>query len=132
MATPSYAVFEALDPYFAIVMEGLRGLVDGEHFFSTFAEDAVFESLYEFPGWPRIIQGRANLMDALSGYGKSIVVHRANSLVAHKLADGNGVILESKYTGRSLELADPMKTGSFLSSRLKTERLCTGETTWTL
>lgn len=107
MATPSYAVFEALDPYFAIVMEGLRGLVDGEHFFSTFAEDAVFESLYEFPGWPRIIQGRANLMDALSGYGKSIVVHRADSLVAHKLADGNGVILEYEVHGTVIRTGGP-------------------------
>jgi hypothetical protein len=44
--------FEALDPFFEVVMEGLRGLVDGKHYFDTFAEDAIFESRYQFPGWP--------------------------------------------------------------------------------
>jgi hypothetical protein len=39
---------------------------DGEHFFDTFAEDARFESLYDFPGWPMMIRGRAGLMGALS------------------------------------------------------------------
>jgi hypothetical protein len=57
-----YEVFEALNPFFKVVLIGLKGLVDGEHFFDTFAEDSVFESRYHFPGWPVTIQGRANLM----------------------------------------------------------------------
>jgi hypothetical protein len=44
--------YRALDPFFAIIQEGLTGLADGEHFFDTFAEDPIFESLYEFSGWP--------------------------------------------------------------------------------
>jgi hypothetical protein len=40
-----YKVFEALDAYFEVVMKGLSGLVDGDHYFETFAEDAVFESV---------------------------------------------------------------------------------------
>src|SRR5882724_3468106 len=64
-----YAVFHALDPLFEIIQEGLTGLVDGEHFFETIADDAFFEFLYDFPGWPRTIRGRADLMDQFSGYG---------------------------------------------------------------
>lgn len=94
-----YRIYEALDPYFELVMEGLRGLVDGDHYFDTFADDAVFESRYRFPGWPAVIQGRANLMASLSGYGKSIKVHAADALVAHRCQDGRVVILEYEVHG---------------------------------
>jgi hypothetical protein len=59
-----YAGYEALDPFFAIIQEGLTGLADGEHFFDTFAEDAIFESRYDFPGWPMTIRSRAALADS--------------------------------------------------------------------
>jgi hypothetical protein len=36
-------------------MKGLNDLVDGGHYFDTIADDATFEFLYEFPGWPRTI-----------------------------------------------------------------------------
>lgn len=52
MPKAGYQAFEALDPFFEVVMEGLRGLVDGKHYFDAFAEDAIFESRYDFPGWP--------------------------------------------------------------------------------
>jgi hypothetical protein len=45
MTKDEYAVFEALNPFFKVVLKGLRGLVDGKHYFDTFAEDAIFESL---------------------------------------------------------------------------------------
>ena len=50
MTKAQYEVFEALNPFFEVVMEGLRGLVDGDHYFDTIAEDAFFESRYHFPG----------------------------------------------------------------------------------
>ena len=65
-------------------MKGLSGLVDGEHYFDTFSDDSVFESRYHFPGWPLIIRGRANLVASLAGYGKTIRVHSADALVAHR------------------------------------------------
>ena len=80
MTTSQYKVFEALNPFFEVVMEGLRGLVDGDHYFDTFAEDAVFESRYRFPGWPPTIRGRANLMASLSAYGKTTKLHSGNAL----------------------------------------------------
>ena len=50
MKKDRYADFEALNPFFEIVLRGLNGLVDGEHYFDMFADDAIFESRYHFPG----------------------------------------------------------------------------------
>src|ERR1700677_4926043 len=94
--------FDALDPFFEVVMEGLRGLVDGEHYFDAFAEDATFESRYYFPGWPVTIHGRADLMAALSGYGKTIKLHSGDALVVHRSQDSRVVILEYEVHGRIL------------------------------
>ncbi len=44
-----YAVFEALNPFFEIVLRSLGGLVDGEHYFDAFADDAIFESSQASP-----------------------------------------------------------------------------------
>jgi hypothetical protein len=52
MKEAKYEDFEALNPFFEVVMEGLHGLVDGDHFFDTITEDALFEFRYHFPGWP--------------------------------------------------------------------------------
>jgi ketosteroid isomerase-like protein len=82
-------------------------LVDGEHYFETFAEDAVFESRYNFPGWPQTIRGRANLLSALSGYGKSIQVHHADGLVVHPAKDTRVVILEYEVHGTILRTGAP-------------------------
>ena len=50
--------FEALAPFFQIIAEGLSGLVDGEGFFDTLAEDTVFEYIVSVPGYPRRVVGR--------------------------------------------------------------------------
>ena len=107
MKKDQYKGFEALDPYFKVVMKGLRGLVDGEHYFDTFAEDTVFESRYRFPGWPVTIQGRANLMASLSGYGKTIKVHSADALVVHRSQDTRVVILEYEVHGTIVSSGGP-------------------------
>ena len=102
-----YAVFEAMNPFFKVVLTGLNGLVDGKHYFDTFAEDAVFESRYRFPGWPVTIQGRANLMASLSGYGKTIKVHSGDALVVHRCEDSRVVILEYEVHGTILSSGAP-------------------------
>ncbi len=101
MPKGEYEIFEALNPFFEVVMEGLRGLVDGKHYFDTFAEDATFESR-NFPGWPVTIRGRANLMAALSGYGKTIKLHSGDALGVHRCQDSRVVILEYEVHGRIL------------------------------
>jgi uncharacterized protein len=94
-----YPGYQALDPFFNIILEGLSGLVDGEHFFDTFAEGARFESLYDFPGWPMMIRGRAGLVDALSGYGDNIKLESSDGLVVHRTQDPRVVILEYAVHG---------------------------------
>ncbi len=107
MTKAHYEVFEALDPFFEVVMEGLRGLADGDHYFDTFAEDAIFESRYHFPGWPMTIRGRANLMASLSGYGKTIKLHCGDALVVHRSQDRRVVILEYEVHGKILSSGTP-------------------------
>ena len=107
MTKDEYAVFEALDPFFKVVLTGLRGLVDGQHYFETFAEDALFESRYHFPGWPTTIRGRANLMASLSGYGKTIKLHSGDALVVHRSQDPRVVILEYEVHGKILSSGAP-------------------------
>src|SRR5271157_5729908 len=72
MPNPKYTAYEPADPYFKLVRGALGDLVDGEHFFDIVADDVVYEVLYDFPGWPRIIQGRANLMDKFRDYVDNI------------------------------------------------------------
>jgi ketosteroid isomerase-like protein len=102
MTTARYEGFEALNPFFGVVMEGLRGLVDGDHFFDTIADDAVFEFRYHFPGWPVTIQGRASLMDTFSGYGRTIKLHSGDALIVHRSQDSRVVILEYEVHGKIL------------------------------
>jgi ketosteroid isomerase-like protein len=102
-----YKVFEALNPFFEVVLRGLSGLVDGEHYFDMFAEEAVFESRYHFPGWPVTIQGRANLMASLSGYGKTIKLHSGNALAVHRSEDSRVVIIEYEVHGTILSSGAP-------------------------
>jgi uncharacterized protein len=102
MTNTGYKAFETLDPFFEVVMQGLRGAVDGKHYFDTFADDAIFESRYHFPGWPVTIQGRANLMASLSGYGKTIQLHSGDALVVHRCQDNRVVILEYEVHGKIL------------------------------
>ncbi len=88
-------------------MEGIRGLVDGKHFFDAFAEDAIFESRYHFPGWPAIIRGRADLMASFSGYGKTTKLHSGDALVVHRSQDSRVVILEYEVHGKILSSGAP-------------------------
>jgi ketosteroid isomerase-like protein len=107
MTKAQYEGFEALNPFFGVVMEGIADLVDGKHYFDAFAEDAIFESRYHFPGWPTMIRGRANLMARFSGYGKTIKLHSGGALVVHHSRDSRVVILEYEVHGTILSSGAP-------------------------
>ena len=100
MPNAEYEVFKALDPFFRIVEQGLKGFVDGKHYLDTIADDALFEFRYNFPGWPQTVRGRAKLMELYSGYGKTIRLHRGDGLVVHPSKDGRVVILEYEVHGK--------------------------------
>jgi ketosteroid isomerase-like protein len=107
MTKAQYEGFEALNPFFGVVMEGIRELVDGKHYFDAFAEHAIFESRYRFPGWAMTIRGRANLMASFSGYGKTIKLHSGDALVVHHSRDSRVVILEYEVHGTILSSGAP-------------------------
>ena len=88
-------------------MKGLSGVVDGDHYFDTIAEDGTLEFLYEFPGWPQTIRGRAESMAAYSGYGNSIRLHSADKLVVHYAGNGRVVIIEYEVHGKVLRTGAP-------------------------
>jgi uncharacterized protein len=102
-----YAGYEALDPFFEVILEGLKGFVQGDHFFDTIAEDAFFEFLYDFPGWPRILRGRAGVVNAFSGYGDNIRLHASGGLVVHRSQDPRAVILEYEVHGKTVATGLP-------------------------
>ncbi len=65
------ADFRALDPFFRIIEDGLRGLVDGDHFFDLLADDVVFDFVITVPDYPRHVVGRDNLIELYRGYGST-------------------------------------------------------------
>ena len=87
MPKPKYAAYEAAAPYFNLVRGALGDQVDGEHFFDIVAEDVAYEVLYEL-GWPRVINGRTDLMSAFRGYVDNIALQSADKLITHKTDDG--------------------------------------------
>jgi ketosteroid isomerase-like protein len=102
MRNPKYAAYAAAAPYFDLVRGALKDLVDGEHFFDIVADDVVYEVLYDIPGWPRTIQGRADLMTQFRGYCDNIKLHAADRLIAHKTDDGHVVVIEYEVHGTIL------------------------------
>src|SRR6202166_2455849 len=94
MPNPKYAAYKSAAPYFNLVRRALGDLVDGEHFFDIITDDVVYEVRYDFPGWPRVIQGRAALMSQFRGYVGNIALQSADKLITHKTDDGRVVVIE--------------------------------------
>ena len=99
MDTRRYAAFEGGQPYFQLVRGALGALVDGDHFFDVVAQDIVYELRYEVLDWPRIINGRAKLMEQFKEYCANIELQSADNLVVHKMDDGRGVVIEYEVHG---------------------------------
>ena len=102
MPKPKYAVYEPAAAYFDLVRRAVGNLVDGVHFFDIVADDVVYEVLYEFPGWPRVIKGRTGLMAAFRGYVDNIALQSADKLIVHKTDDGGVVVIEYEVHGTIL------------------------------
>jgi len=119
MPNLKYAAYEPAAPYFNLVRGALGDLVDGEHFFDIVTDDVVYEVLYDFPGWPRIIQGRAALMGQFRGYVDNIVLQSADKLIIRKTDDGRVVVIEYEVHGTIL--ATGMKYNNRFCSIIKVE-----------
>lgn len=86
------------EPFYAIVREGLGDAVDGEHFWDTVADDAVFDFRYRFRGFATRIEGRAAYMDWFGGY--EIDLQSADQLRVWRDDDQGVLTLEYEVHGR--------------------------------
>ncbi len=100
------------DPFYNIVMEGLAGEVDGEHFWDAVAEDAVFEFLYTFPGFTNKMEGRKTYMDWFAGYTNQL--DKADHLRIYKDQEQGIVTLEYEVHGTIPSTGNPYN-GRFCS-----------------
>jgi uncharacterized protein len=114
-----YTGYEAAKPYFDLVRGALNDMVDGDHFFDIVTDDVVYEVLYDFPGWPRIIQGRADLMARFKGYCENIELQSADKLITHKAESGSVVVIE--YEVHGAVLATGVKYNNRFCSIIKIE-----------
>ena len=85
------------EPFYKIIMEGLKGEVDGAHFWDAVAEDAVFEFRYQFEGFPTEIKGRKKYMEWFGSY--SMALHSADNLSVHRTTEPGVIILEYDVHG---------------------------------
>jgi ketosteroid isomerase-like protein len=102
MENRKYAAFERALPYFELVRRALGDLVEGDHFFDAVAHNIVYEVRYEVAGWPRVINGRAELMERFTGYCEHIELRSADRLIVHRADDGRVVVMEYEVHGRIL------------------------------
>lgn len=98
--------FQALEPFFRVIEDGLAGLVDGGHFFDLLAEDVVFEFIITVPDYPRRVAGRDNLIDLYRGYQNAFFLDRCFDLRTHR-ADDSTVTLEYASEGRAVATGRP-------------------------
>lgn len=102
MKTQKYAAFAGALPYFQLVRRALGDLVEGDHFFDIVASNIVYEVLYDIAGWPRVINGRADLMDQFKGYCEHVELQSADRLIVHKADDSRVVVIEYEVHGTIL------------------------------
>jgi uncharacterized protein len=99
--------FAALDPFFDIIAEGLDGLVDGDHYFDTLAEDVVFEYVITVPGYPRRVESREAVAELYRAYGDTFQLDRCYDLAVHHDRQTGVVVLEYSSEGRVVHTNTP-------------------------
>jgi ketosteroid isomerase-like protein len=99
MSGPRYDEYEGARPYFELVRSALGDLVDGEHFFDVVADDIAYEVLYDLGGWPRLIEGRADLMAKFRDYAAAMELRSADHLIVHRADDGRVLVIEYQVHG---------------------------------
>jgi ketosteroid isomerase-like protein len=104
---PDLEDFRALDPFFRIIEQGLKGLADGDHFFELLADDVVFDFVITVPGYPRRVVGRDNLIELYRGYGSTFFLDRCHDLRVHRSDSTSSVVLEYGSQGKVVETGYP-------------------------
>ena len=121
--------FQALDPFFRIIEEGVAGLVDGEHFFDLLAEDVVFEYIITVPGYPRRVAGRQAVAELYRPYGATIVLDRCYDLAVHNDQSPELSFSSTPRRAESSRPGLPTATATSRCYRSSTARSLTGAIT---
>jgi ketosteroid isomerase-like protein len=101
------AKYAAMRPYFDVVTDALRGLVDGDNFFDIHADDVVVEYIITVPDYPRRIVGREALAELYADYGQSIVQSGSSDVYRYYDAEQSVVILEYTIHGTVVRTGVP-------------------------
>jgi ketosteroid isomerase-like protein len=107
MTSRDMAKYAAMRPYFEVVAEGLKGLVDGTDFFDMHAEDVVVEYVITVPDYPRTIVGREALAELYSDYGDSIVQSGSSEVYRYYDPEKSVVVLEYTMHGTVVSTGAP-------------------------
>jgi ketosteroid isomerase-like protein len=107
MASRDMARYAAMQPYFDVVADGLRGLVDGNDFFDLHADDVVVEYIITVPNYPHMVVGRDALADLYADYGDSIVQSGSSDVHRYHDAVQSVVILEYTMHGKLVQTGAP-------------------------
>ncbi|MCU4186784.1 nuclear transport factor 2 family protein [Acidiferrimicrobium sp. IK] len=99
--------FGADGPFFRIIRDGLKGLVDGEDYFDLLAEDVVFEYVISVPGYPRRVEGRQNVIELYRDYDSFMTVRSADHLRVYRDPAAGVVVLEYEVHGQSVQTGRP-------------------------
>jgi uncharacterized protein len=99
--------FGADGPFFRVVREGLKGLVEGEDYFDLLADDVIFEYVISVPGYPRRVQGRQAIIDLYNRYDDYMSVHSADSLRVYRDPEASVIVLEYEVHGESVQTGRP-------------------------
>lgn len=105
MSNGKYQGFENADPFFDIVVEGVRDDVDGDHFFDIMDENVVWEFGYPLPGTKEFSHGRDSLIELMRGFCQIIKLDSMSGLVSHKTETGR--IIEYRSQGHAIPTGKP-------------------------
>lgn len=99
--------FGADGPFFHVIRDGLRGLVDGDDYFDLLAEDVVFEYVISVPGYPRRVEGRQRIIDLYRDYDTYMSIERADNLRVYRDPSASVAVLEYEVHGQSAQTGRP-------------------------
>ncbi len=99
--------FGADGPFFRIIQEGLKDLVEGEDYFDLLDDDVIFEYVISVPGYPKRVEGRQNIIDLYSDYDSFLTVRTADNLRVYRDAAASVVVLEYEVHGESVQTGRP-------------------------
>ena len=110
MEDRTYTEFAALDPLFKMFDDAFGDVVDGEHFFEQFSEDAVWENPFPVPGTKPAFHGSSELMAAFRGYGDVLRLESMSDLQIHRCKkndDVDVIVLEYQGHGQAVLTGKP-------------------------